>query len=95
MNPPIGNSLREYGRGMAGGLMFFAMEVWLTGFVADPMRLLIYMTATFVLLLGYNHFAGLHQDASWDFEELCQLLEQLGFEMRISGSRHFSFASRE
>ena len=29
------------------------------------------------------------RDASWDFAELCQLLEQLGFEMRISGSHHF------
>ncbi len=29
------------------------------------------------------------RDASWDFAELCQLLEQLGFEMRIAGSHHF------
>ncbi len=46
MNPPVSNSLREYARGMAGGLMFslpllYTMEVWWTGFVAEPMRLLI------------------------------------------------------
>ena len=29
------------------------------------------------------------RDASWDFTELCQLLQRLGFEMRISGSHHF------
>ena len=30
-----------------------------------------------------------HRDASWDFTDLCQFLQRLGFEMRISGSHHF------
>ena len=30
------------------------------------------------------------RDAGWDFNELCKLLQRLGFEMRISGSHHFS-----
>ena len=29
------------------------------------------------------------RDASWDFAGLCQLLQRLGFEMRIAGSHHF------
>jgi len=29
------------------------------------------------------------RDATWDFAELCQLLQGLGFEMRIAGSHHF------
>jgi hypothetical protein len=29
------------------------------------------------------------RDAAWDFSELCQLLQRLGFEMRISGSHRF------
>jgi hypothetical protein len=29
------------------------------------------------------------RDASWDFAELCQLMQRLGFEMRIAGSHHF------
>lgn len=29
------------------------------------------------------------RDGSWDFNDLCELLQQLGFEMRISGSHHF------
>ena len=29
------------------------------------------------------------RDDSWNFTELCSLLKQLGFEMRISGSHHF------
>ncbi|HEX4668040.1 MAG TPA: DUF2391 family protein, partial [Chthoniobacterales bacterium] len=36
--PSIGDSLREYARGIAGGLMFslpllYTMEVWWTGFI--------------------------------------------------------------
>ncbi len=30
-----------------------------------------------------------NRDAGWDFGDLCGLLRQLGFEMRISGSHHF------
>jgi len=29
------------------------------------------------------------RDAGWDFNELCRLLQRLGFEMRIAGSHHF------
>ena len=89
MTPPVRNSLREYARGMAGGLMFslpllYTMEVWWTGFVAEPMRLLIYMVATFVLLLGYNHYAGLHQDACWS-EVAIDSIEEMGLGLLVAG----------
>ena len=29
------------------------------------------------------------RDAGWDFSELCQSRQRLGFEMRVSGSHHF------
>jgi hypothetical protein len=29
------------------------------------------------------------RDGSWNFTELCQLLQRLGFEMRVAGSHHF------
>ena len=29
------------------------------------------------------------RDQSWHFDDLCKLLQRLGFEMRISGSHHF------
>lgn len=65
----ISESLEEYGRGVAGGLMFslpllYTMEVWWAGSIAHPYRLLVYILATFVLLLGYNRYAGLRRDAS-------------------------------
>ena len=29
------------------------------------------------------------RDGTWDFNELCHLLQRLGFEMRTVGSHHF------
>src|SRR5215207_1081195 len=50
------DSLREYGRGVAGGLLFslpllYTMEVWDAGFSIPPHRQLAYLLGTFVLLL--------------------------------------------
>jgi putative integral membrane protein (TIGR02587 family) len=41
------------------------MEMWQTGFIAGPGRLLAGLFATFVLLIGYNHFAGIRRDITW------------------------------
>lgn len=79
--PPISETLKEYGRGVAGGLVFslpllYTMEVWWTGFTASPLRLIAFVVTTFGLLMLYNRFAGMHEDATfWDvvldsFEEM-------------------------
>jgi putative integral membrane protein (TIGR02587 family) len=75
-------SLQEYGRGLAGGLLFslpllYTMEVWWSGFLASPLRLLALLAFTYVLLLGYNRFAGLRYDASWS-EVAIDSIEELG-----------------
>lgn len=80
--PSTGDSLREYGRGFAGGLLFslpllYTMEVWWASFIAHPQRLLGLLAFTFVLLLGYNRFAGLRHDASW-IEVAIDSVEELG-----------------
>lgn len=83
-------SVREYGRGIAGGLLFslpllYTMEVWWAGFLAQPARLLVFLAFTFVLLLGYNRFAGLRQDA--DFAEVViDSVEELGLGIVISAA---------
>lgn len=81
-------SLREYGRGIAGGLMFsvpllYTMEVWQSGFMLHPGRILIYAIATFVLLLLYNRFAGLRRDASF-VEVLIDSVEEMGIGLVLS-----------
>lgn len=80
--PTPRESLREYGRGLAGGLLFslpllYTMEVWWAGFIARPGRMLGYLICIFVLLLGYNRHAGLRRDASWT-EVLIDSVEELG-----------------
>ena len=75
-------SLREYGRGLAGGLIFslpllYTMEVWAEGSIARPERLLGYLGFIFVLLLGYNRYAGMRHDASWT-EVAIDSVEELG-----------------
>ncbi|HEV2704455.1 MAG TPA: TIGR02587 family membrane protein [Pyrinomonadaceae bacterium] len=79
---PVRQSLMEYGRGVAGGLIFslpllYTMEVWWAGFGAHPWRLIIYVAATFVLLLGYNRYAGVRRDASMT-EVAIDSVEELG-----------------
>ena len=61
---------KEYGRGIVGGLLFslpllYTMEVWWTGFIASPEKLLAFIVFTFLLLLGYNQQAGMRSDASF------------------------------
>lgn len=75
-------SLREYARGLAGGLLFslpilYTMEMWWSGFLATPMRLLAGLAATFCLLILYNLFAGLRCDAS-PAEILIDSVEEMG-----------------
>ncbi|HEY0077303.1 MAG TPA: TIGR02587 family membrane protein [Pyrinomonadaceae bacterium] len=83
-------SLREYGRGVAGGLMFslpllYTMEVWWAGFIAHPLRLFAYVIATFVLLLGYNRYGGLRRDASMT-EVVIDSVEELGIGLLLSAA---------
>lgn len=79
---PIEESLREYGRGLAGGLIFslpllYTMEVWWAGFIARPERIVLYLLFTFALLLGYNRYAGMHHDANFT-EVIIDSVEELG-----------------
>jgi len=79
---PLSESLREYGRGIAGGLLFsfpllYTMEVWWAGFIASPLQLMLVIGFTFVLLLGYNRYAGMHPEASWK-DVLVDSVEELG-----------------
>jgi putative integral membrane protein (TIGR02587 family) len=81
-------SLREYGRGLAGGLMFampllFTMEVWYAGFLLQPPRIIGYVVSTFVLLLFYNRFVGLRKDASM-IEVAIDSIEEMGLGVMVA-----------
>lgn len=59
------------------------MEVWWAGFIARPLHLLIYFGFGFLLLFGYNRYAGLHQDASWT-EVAFEAVEEMGLGLLIA-----------
>ena len=81
-SPTTAESLREYGRGAAGGFLFslpllFTMETWAAGATLAPGRLAVGVIVTFVLLCGYNLFAGLRHDSTMT-EVLIDSVEELG-----------------
>ena len=85
----VGDSLREYGRGVAGGLLFslpllYTMEVWEAGFTMPPERQLVYVILALFLLLGYNRYAGLHPDSTW-LEVAIDSIEEMGLGLVLSG----------
>ncbi len=82
-------SLQEYGRGVAGGLLFslpllYTMEVWHAGFTMPPHRQLAYVVLALVLLLGYNRYAGLHPDSGWA-EVAIDSIEEMGIGLLLAG----------
>ncbi len=84
----VRESLEEYGRGVAGGLLFslpllYTMEMWWSGFIVRPGVLFIYVALTMVLLLGYNRYAGLRRDASW-WEVAIDSVEEMGLGLVLS-----------
>lgn len=84
----VRQSVQEYLRGIAGGLLFslpllYTMEVWWAGFTTHPLRMLVYVLATFTLLLGYNRYAGLRADAS-SLEVAIDSVEEMGLGLAIA-----------
>jgi putative integral membrane protein (TIGR02587 family) len=88
--PSVAESLREYGRGIGGGFLFslpliMTMELWGAGATVSPLRLLAGLAATFVLLCGYNAYAGLRHDTRLE-EILVDSVEELGIGLALSAS---------
>lgn len=83
-------SFQEYFRGVVGGVMFslpilYTMEVWWAGFSIEPLRMFLYVLATFSLLLGYNRYAGLRRDAS-QLEVVIDSVEELGLGIIVAAA---------
>lgn len=66
---PLSETLKGYGRGVVGGLIFalaplYTIEIWWQGFIASPEVLIVATLGTFLILVAYAHYAGLHSDRS-------------------------------
>ena len=88
--PTTIDSLREYGRGIAGGFLFslpliLTMEVWAAGVLVPPVHLLAGLAATYVLLCGYNAYAGLHHETRVG-EIMVDSVEELGIGLTLSAA---------
>jgi putative integral membrane protein (TIGR02587 family) len=75
-------AVKIYARGIAGGVLFslpliYTMEMWWAGFIAPPSYLLACVLATFVLLIGYNRFAGIRRDSTW-WDVVTDSAEEMG-----------------
>lgn len=84
----ISKSLKDYARGITGGLLFslpllYTMEVWWAGMNARPLHLLILIAVTFIVLLGYNRYAGMHPDTGLK-EIIMDSFEEMGLGLIIS-----------
>lgn len=85
---PVAESLREYGRGLAGGLLFslpllYTMEVWWTGFIVHSWTMIAYLGTTFLLLLGYNRYAGMRHEATWG-QVAIESVEEMGIGLVVA-----------
>lgn len=84
----IQETAKEYGRGIIGGLLFslpliYTMEVWWTGFIVPNAYLITFILVTYLLLLGYNTYAGMRKDSS--FWEVCwDSVEEIGLAFIVS-----------
>lgn len=79
---PINKSLKEYGRGITGGLLFslpmlYTMELWWAGFIANPLQLIIYLIVGMFLLMVYNHYVGIRREHSL-LEGFEESIEEMG-----------------
>ncbi len=85
---PINKSLKEYGRGITGGLLFslpmlYTMELWWTGFIANPLQLIVYFIAGMFLLMVYNHYVGIRREHS-SLEGIEESIEEMGMAIILS-----------
>lgn len=85
---PIQESLKEYGRGITGGLLFslpmlYTMELWWAGFIANTLQLIIYFIVGIGLLLIYNRYVGIREDHSF-LEGLLESLEEMGMAILLT-----------
>lgn len=84
----IEKSIKEYSRGIIGGLLFsfpllYTMEVWWTGYTVKSYHLILLIFVTYILLLGYNRYAGMHPSVKWK-SVLLESVEEMGLGLLIS-----------
>src|SRR5688572_31849724 len=70
MNETLRDSLRDYARAAAGGLvigipLLYTMEVWFHAFLLPWWKLLLLLVVAFFIVLGYNSVAGFRRERTF------------------------------
>ena len=84
----ISDSLREYSRGLIGGLLFslpmlYTMEMWWAGFIVSPVRLIVYLITGLFILLIYNHYVGIRKSHTI-LEGISESVEEMGIGLLLT-----------
>lgn len=85
---PVQTTLQEYGRALAGGLLFsaaslYTMEIWWQGYTVPAHVVLARFLASLVLLTAYVHVAGI-MDGGTLREDIAEALEALALGFAVT-----------
>lgn len=84
----INASLKEYARGLIGGLLFslpmiYTMEMWWAGFIVSSERLIVYFITGIFVLLTYNHYVGIRKSHTF-WEGISESIEEMGIGLLLT-----------
>ncbi len=84
----ISQTVRDHVRAIVGGLLvglplLWTQEMWRNGETQHPLKLLVLLAASFVIVVGFNAVSGFRRERSW-FELLLDSLQGLGLSMFIA-----------
>ena len=85
----ISKTVRDHVRAVVGGLLvglplLWTQEMWRNGETQHPLKILVLLAASFVIVVGFNAVSGFRRDRSW-FQLLLDSLQGLGVSMFIAG----------
>ena len=84
----IGQTVRDHMRAVVGGLLvglplLWTQEMWRNGETQHPLKVIVLLAASFVIVVGFNAVSGFRRDRSW-FQLLLDSLQGLGLSMFIA-----------
>ena len=85
---PISETVRDHVRAVVGGLLvglplLWTQEMWRNGETLHPLKLLVLLCASFVIIFGFNAVSGFRRDRTWG-ELLLDSLQGIGLSVVIA-----------
>lgn len=90
---PVRDSARDFLRAAAGGLLvglplLWTMEMWERGSTMPPLKLLLLLALSFIVVLGFNAVTGFRRDRTW-VELVVDAVEGMGIAVLIAAGMLF------